>query len=195
MTLYRLGQDAPSVAEGAWVAPGAHLMGKVHLAKNASVWFGVVARGDSEALSIGEGSNVQDGSVLHSDIGYPLTIGAMVTVGHQCMLHGCTIEDGSLIGMGSTILNGARIGKNCLVGAGSLVTEGKVFPEGSMIMGSPAKVVRALTSEQIEGLQKAALSYINNASRFAHTLVALPEGPLDGAMQRPSAGSQGTHHE
>jgi carbonic anhydrase/acetyltransferase-like protein (isoleucine patch superfamily) len=170
-------------------------MGKVHLAKKASVWFGVIARGDNEALSIGEGSNVQDGSVLHSDIGYPLTIGAMVTVGHQCVLHGCTIEDGSLIGMGSTILNGARIGKNCLVGAGSLVTEGKVFPEGSMIMGSPAKVVRALTSEQIEGLQKAALGYIDNASRFAQTLVALPGARLDDTTHPPSAGSEGSHHE
>jgi carbonic anhydrase/acetyltransferase-like protein (isoleucine patch superfamily) len=177
MTLYRLGDDAPTLAPGAWVAPSAQLVGKVHLGKEASVWFGVIARGDNEALTIGEGSNVQDGSVMHSDLGYPLTIGPRVTVGHQCVLHGCTIEEGSLIGMGSTILNGAHIGKHCLVGAGSLVTEGKVFPDGSMIMGSPAKVVKALTQEQISGLEKAALGYVDNAKRFAQTLVALPEPP------------------
>ncbi len=185
MTLYRLGKDAPYIAPGAWVAPGAQLVGKVHLGKDASVWFGVVARGDNETLTIGEGSNVQDGSVLHSDMGFPLVIGARVTVGHRCMLHGCTIEDGSLIGMGSTLLNGARIGKNCLVGAGSLVTEGKVFPDGSMIMGSPAKVVRSLTPEQITGFQKAAQGYIDNAQRFSQTLVPLPMGSPEG--QRASA--------
>jgi|APCry1669189534_1035231.scaffolds.fasta_scaffold02687_2 carbonic anhydrase/acetyltransferase-like protein (isoleucine patch superfamily) len=180
MTLYRLGSDTPTLAPGAWVAPSAQLVGKVHLGKEASVWFGVIARGDNEALTIGDGSNVQDGSVMHSDMGFPLNIGPMVTVGHQCVLHGCTIEEGSLIGMGSTILNGAHIGKNCLVGAGSLVTEGKVFPDGSMIMGSPAKVVKALTPEQIAGLQKAALGYIENAKRFAQSLEALP-GDAPGA--------------
>ena len=171
MTLYRLGKDAPYIAPGAWVAPGAQLVGKVHLGKDASVWFGVVARGDNETLTIGEGSNVQDGSVLHSDMGFPLVIGARVTVGHRCMLHGCTIEDGSLIGMGSTLLNGARIGKNCLVGAGSLVTEGKVL--------------RSLTPEQITGFQKAAQGYIDNAQRFSQTLVPLPMGSPEG--QRASA--------
>lgn len=166
MALYQLDSHTPDVAESAWIADNAQVMGAVHLAANASVWFGVTVRGDTETISIGEGSNIQDGSVLHADVGKPLTVGKNVTVGHMVMLHGCTIGDESLIGIGAVVLNGAKIGKNCLVGAGSLVTEGKEFPDGSMIMGSPAKVVRELTSEQIQGLRLSAQHYIENAHRF-----------------------------
>ncbi len=166
MALYQLDSHTPEVAESAWIADNAQVMGAVHLAANVSVWFGVTVRGDTETISIGEGSNIQDGSVLHADVGKPLTVGKNVTVGHMVMLHGCTIGDESLIGIGAVVLNGAKIGKNCLVGAGSLVTEGKEFPDGSMIMGSPAKVVRELTSEQIQGLRLSAQHYIENAHRF-----------------------------
>jgi len=166
MAIYSLDGKQPVVAEGAWVADSAQVMGAVELAANASVWFGTVIRGDTETIRIGEGSNIQDGSVLHADLGKPLTVGKNVTVGHQVMLHGCTIGDESLIGIGAIVLNGAKIGKNCLVGAGSLVTEGKEFPDGSMIMGSPAKVVRELSPEQIEGLKNSAKNYIKNAQRF-----------------------------
>lgn len=141
-------------------------MGDVQLGADASVWFGTVVRGDTAHITIGEGTNVQDASVLHADEGMPLTIGRHVTVGHQVMLHGCTIGDESLIGIGAIVLNGAKIGKNCLVGAGALVTEGKEFPDGSMIIGSPARVVRQLTPEQIEGLRRSAQHYIHNARRF-----------------------------
>jgi acetyltransferase-like isoleucine patch superfamily enzyme len=166
VALYQLDSHTPDVAESAWIADNAQVMGAVHLAANASVWFGVTVRGDTETISIGEGSNIQDGSVLHADVGKPLTVGKNVTVGHMVMLHGCTIGDESLIGIGAVVLNGAKIGKNCLVGAGSLVTEGKEFPDGSMIMGSPAKVVRELTPEQIQGLRLSAQHYIENAHRF-----------------------------
>lgn len=166
MALYQLDSHTPDVAESAWIADNAQVMGAVQLAANASVWFGVTVRGDTETISIGEGSNIQDGSVLHADVGKPLTVGKNVTVGHMVMLHGCTIGDESLIGIGAVVLNGAKIGKNCLVGAGSLVTEGKEFPDGSMIMGSPAKVVRELTPEQIQGLRLSAQHYIENAHRF-----------------------------
>jgi len=142
------------------------VMGNVALADDASVWFGAVLRGDTETIRIGRRSNIQDMSVLHADVGMPLTVGEDVTVGHQVMLHGCTIGDGSLIGIGAVVLNGAIIGKGCLVGAGSLVTEGKEFPDGSMILGSPAKVVRQLTPEQMEGLRMSAQHYVGNARRF-----------------------------
>lgn len=167
MALYELDGVAPTLAAGAWVADSAQVMGNVHLAENASVWFGAVLRGDTETIAIGRDSNIQDASVLHADIGQPLTVGERVTVGHQVMLHGCTIGDGSLIGIGAVVLNGAKIGKHCLVGAGALVTEGKEFPDGSMIIGSPAKVVRQLTPEQIEGLRQSAQHYVANARRFA----------------------------
>lgn len=166
MALYQLDDLAPKLHETAWVADNAQVMGNVLLAEESSVWFGVVIRGDTETISVGRGSNVQDNSVLHADIGMPLTIGENVTVGHQVMLHGCTIGDGSLIGIQAVVLNGAKIGKNCLVGAGSLVTEGKEFPDGSMILGSPAKVVRQLTPEQIEGLKMSAQHYVENARRY-----------------------------
>ncbi len=166
MALYQLDADTPQVHDSAWVADSAQVIGRVTLEENASVWFGAVVRGDTDTICIGRGSNIQDSSVLHADQGMPLNIGENVTVGHQVMLHGCTIGDGSLIGIQAVVLNGARIGKNCLVGAGALVTEGKEFPDGSMILGSPAKVVRQLTPEQIEGLQRSAQGYRDNARRF-----------------------------
>ncbi len=170
MAIYELDGRRPGVAETAWVADSAQVMGDVTLGEGASVWFGAIARGDSDRIVVGAGSNIQDGSVLHDDEGLPLVIGERVTVGHQVMLHGCTIGDESLIGIGATVLNRARIGKHCLVGAGSLVTESKEFPDGSMIMGSPARVVRQLTPEQIEGLRKSAHHYMANAQRFRQGL-------------------------
>jgi len=166
MAIYELDGVAPRMADSAWVAENAQVLGNVVLAEDSSVWFGATLRGDTETITVGSGSNVQDGSVLHADIGYPLTVGDNVTVGHLVMLHGCTIGDESLIGIGATVLNGAIIGKNCLVGAGSLVTEGKTFPDGSMIMGTPAKVVKTLTPEQIEGLRRSARHYVENAQRY-----------------------------
>ena len=166
MAIYQLDDLTPQLAAGAWVADSAQVMGNVLLGEDVSVWFGAVLRGDTETITIGQGSNIQDTSVLHADIGMPLTIGSYVTVGHQVMLHGCTIGDESLIGIGAIVLNGAKIGKNCLVGAGALVTEGKEFPDGSMIIGSPAKAVRQLTPEQMVGLKLSAEHYILNAKRF-----------------------------
>jgi len=165
MALYQLDNLTPTVHESAWVADSAQVLGNVHLAED-SVWFGVVIRGDTDTISVGRGTNIQDNSVLHADSGMPLTIGDNVTVGHQVMLHGCTIGEGSLIGIQAVVLNGAKIGKHCLVGAGSLVTEGKEFPDGSMILGSPAKAVRQLSPEQIEGLKMSAKHYVDNARRY-----------------------------
>ena len=169
MSVYNLGEVAPQLPkeDEYWIAPNAAVIGRVILKKNASVWFGATIRGDNDPITIGENSNVQDGSVLHTDTGYPLTIGANVTVGHKVMLHGCTIGDGSLIGLQSVVLNGAKIGRNCLVGAGSLVTEGKEFPDGVLIVGRPAKVVRELTPEQIANLQLSADHYVQQAQRHA----------------------------
>ena len=166
MAVYELDGTQPRVADSAWVADSAQVMGNVVLGEDSSVWFGTVIRGDTETITVGRGSNIQDASVLHADIGKPLTIGENVTVGHQVMLHGCTIGDESLIGIGAIVLNGAKIGRHCLVGAGALVTEGKEFPDGSMIIGSPAKAVRQLTPEQIEGLKLSAQHYMDNARRF-----------------------------
>lgn len=170
MAVYELDGMVPQVDSTAWVADSAEVMGRVDIGPEASVWFGCVLRGDTESMTIGAGSNIQDLSVLHADFGMPLTIGKNVTVGHKVMLHGCTIGDESLIGIGAVVLNGAKIGKNCLVGAGALVTEGKEFPDGSMIVGAPARVVRQLTPEQIEGLRQSAQHYIDNARRFRATL-------------------------
>ena len=173
MALYQLDDHSPQLADGAWVADSAQVIGNVELGEGASVWFGAILRGDTELLKIGRGSNVQDGSVLHADIGFPVTLGENVTVGHQVMLHGCTVGDGSLIGIQAVVLNGARIGRHCLVGAGALVTEGKEFPDGSMIIGSPAKAVRQLTPEQIAGLRRSAEHYVANAKRYAGGLKKL----------------------
>lgn len=166
MAIFELDGVAPRISDLAWVADSAQVIGNVELADDASVWFGAVIRGDIEPMRIGRRSNIQDMSVLHADVGMPLTVGEDVTVGHQVTLHGCTIGDGSLIGIGAVILNGATIGKRCLVGAGSLVTEGKKFPDDSMILGSPAKVVGQLTPEQLEGLRHIAQQYVANAQRF-----------------------------
>ena len=145
MAVYALEGVSPKIAASAWIADSAQVIGQVELAADVSIWFGAVLRGDTESMRIGRGSNVQDGSVLHADVGRPLTVGEHVTIGHQVMLHGCTIGDESLIGIGAVVLNGAKIGKGCLVGARALVTEGKEFPDGSMILGSPAKLVRMLS--------------------------------------------------
>ncbi|MDD2535596.1 MAG: gamma carbonic anhydrase family protein [Macromonas bipunctata] len=166
MTIYQLDEHTPQVHPTAFVADSAQVVGRVTLGEGSSVWFNTVIRADNEPMTIGAGSNIQDGSVLHSDTGFPLSVGERVTVGHQVVLHGCTVGDESLIGIGAVVLNGAKIGKHCLVGAGSLVTEGKEFPDGSMILGSPAKVVRQLTPEQIDGLRRSAQHYIANAQRF-----------------------------
>lgn len=173
MAVYKLGTRVPQMHESAWVADSAQVMGNVVMHENSSVWFGAVVRGDMDVITIGEGSNVQDGSVLHADEGVPLTIGKHVTVGHQVMLHGCTIGDGSLIGIQAVVLNGAVIGKNCLVGAGAIVTEGKVFPDNSLILGAPAKVVREMSPEQIKQMQSGAPHYVSNAARFRRELVKL----------------------
>ena len=165
MAIYELDGVAPRVADSAWVAENALVIGEVSLGEHASVWFGTTVRGDTATITIGTGSNIQDGSVLHADDGLPLTIGAHVTVGHQVMLHGCTVGDESLIGIGAIVLNGAKIGKNCLVGAGALVTEGKEFPDGSMIIGSPAKAVRSIEPTDAERLQHNNQRYITLAAK------------------------------
>jgi carbonic anhydrase/acetyltransferase-like protein (isoleucine patch superfamily) len=166
MAIYQLGDDAPEIDASAYVADSATLIGKVTLEANASVWSGVTIRGDNERITIGENSNVQEGTVMHTDMGYPMVIGKNVSIGHQAMLHGCTVGDGSLIGIQAVLLNGARIGKGCLVGAGALVTEGKEFPDGSLILGSPAKVVRTLTEDDLLRLQGNADGYVERGRRF-----------------------------
>jgi carbonic anhydrase/acetyltransferase-like protein (isoleucine patch superfamily) len=167
MALYELDGVAPQLGDGAWVADSAEVMGRVTLGENANVWFGAVLRGDTEAMTIGRNSNIQDLSVLHCDIGCPLTVGENVTVGHQVMLHGCTIGDNTLIGMQAVVLNNAKIGRNSIVGAGALVTEGSEFPDNSMILGSPAKVVRTLDEAAAAKLRQGAEHYVKNARRFA----------------------------
>ena len=170
MTIHRLGDRVPRIDAEAYVAPGAQLIGLVELHARASVWFNAVLRGDNEPIVVGAGSNVQECAVLHTDPGCPLTIGQNVTIGHQAMLHGCTIGDGSLIGIQAVVLNGAVIGKNCLVGAGAIVTERKVFPDRSLILGAPAKVVGQLTPERFERIRQGALSYAQKADRFRRGL-------------------------
>ena len=170
MAIYQLDQQIPQLAASAWVADSALVVGNVVLQEDSSIWFGAMLRGDNETMTIGKGSNVQDGTVIHSDPGFPATLGDNVTIGHQVMLHGCSIGDGSLVGIQSVILNGAKIGRNCLVGAGSLVTEGKEFPDGCLIVGSPAKVVRMLTPEQVARTAMAAVYYVDNASRHRDTV-------------------------
>lgn len=172
MAIYALGDKSPILPpEGEyWIAPDAQVIGNVKLARGVSIWFGVVIRGDNELITIGENSNIQDGSVLHSDEGSPLTIGANVTVGHKVMVHGCTIGDGSLIGIGSIILNRAKIGKHCLVGAQALVTEGKEFPDFSMILGAPAKVAKTLGEDYAAVLQGSADNYMRNRDLFSKQL-------------------------
>ena len=171
--IYALDGIAPQIDPSAWVADTAVLIGKVTLEADANIWFGAILRGDNEEIRIGRGSNIQENAVLHTDMGYPLTIAANCTIGHKAMLHGCTIGEGSLIGMGATVLNGAKIGKGCLIGAGALITEGKEIPDGSLVMGAPGKVVRQLDTEAQARLLKSATSYQANARRFAKGLVLL----------------------
>ena len=168
---YRLGDARVEAHPESWIAPTAAVIGKVRLDKGASVWFGAVLRGDNELIHIGENSNVQDGTVMHTDMGFPLTLGTGVTVGHNVMMHGCMVDDYSLIGINAVILNGAKIGKYCIIGANSLIPEGKVIPDGSLVMGSPGKVVRELTEQQKKMLEASAAHYVHTAQRYARELV------------------------
>jgi len=166
MALYALDGISPEIDAEGWVAPTADVMGKVRLAKGGSIWFGAVLRGDNEWISIGEGSNVQDLSVLHTDMGAPLDIGANCTIGHRAILHGCTIGEQTLIGMGAVILNHAKIGARCLIGAHALIAEGKEIPDGSLVIGAPGKIARVLTEEEQGRLLLSAEGYQRNAERF-----------------------------
>lgn len=168
--IWELEGQGPEIHPTAWIAPDAQIIGRVRIGPRASVWFGAVLRGDNELIELGEATNVQELSCLHTDWGFPLTIGAGCTIGHKAMLHGCTIEPNSLVGMSATVLNGARIGPDSLVGAGSLVTEGKSFEARSLIMGSPAKAVRSLDDEGVARLRRSAEHYAENAQRFARGL-------------------------
>jgi len=168
MPIYAIDGTAPTFADRAsnWVAPDATVIGNVEIGSDVSIWFGVVIRGDNEPIKIGEGTNVQEHTVMHSDVGFPLTVGNGCTIGHRAMLHGCTIGDNSLVGMGAIVLNGARIGRNSLVGAGALVTEGKEFPDNSLIVGVPARAVRTLDEAAVAGLHASAEHYVGNGKRF-----------------------------
>lgn len=172
MTTYSLGAAAPSLpASGdCWIAPGAHVIGDVRIGPEVGIWFCAVLRGDNEPMTIGARTNIQEHAMLHSDPGFPLVIGENVTIGHRAIVHGCTIGDGTLVGMGAVILNGAKIGRNCLIGAGALVTEGKEIPDGSLVVGSPAKVVRTLDKPAIASLAGSADGYVRNWRRFAREL-------------------------
>lgn len=170
MPIYRFGDRIPSVHDSVFVAPNASVIGSVILSENVSVWFGATIRGDNDVITLGKNSNVQEGAVLHTDPGLKLTVGENVTIGHQAMLHGCTIGDGSLIGIQAVVLNGAVVGKGCLVGAGAIITERKTFPDRSLILGSPARVVRQLTDEDVEKLMKAAQSYAERRAQFLASL-------------------------
>ena len=174
MALYSLANRKPTLGHDAWIAPNAIVIGDVRLGDNASIWWSAVVRGDNDTITIGANSNIQDGSVLHADEGVPLTIGANVTVGHLVMLHGCTVGDESLIGIKSVILNKAVIGRHCIIGANSLIAEGKVIPDRSLVMGSPGKVVRQLSDEEVALLRHAAQGYVDNARRYRAELK--PEG-------------------
>jgi carbonic anhydrase/acetyltransferase-like protein (isoleucine patch superfamily) len=169
MPVHSLDSTAPALPTAGtfWIAPDAHVIGKVSLGENVGIWFGAVLRGDNELIAIGAGSNIQEHAMLHTDMGFPLSIGMGCTIGHRAILHGCSIGDNSLIGMGAIVLNGARIGSNCLVGAGALVTEGKEFPDNSLIVGSPAKAIRTLDDVAAQRLRMSAEGYVRNWKRFA----------------------------
>jgi carbonic anhydrase/acetyltransferase-like protein (isoleucine patch superfamily) len=175
MALYRLAGISPTVAPSAYVAPNASVVGNVFLADNSSVWFGATLRGDNEPISIGANSNVQDGTVMHTDPGFPLVLGPHVSVGHQAMLHGCTVGEGSLIGIQAVVMNAAVVGKGCLVGAGAILTERKVFPDGTLILGAPGKVVRELTDEERGGLLAIAANYAARANYYRSHLQLIAE--------------------
>lgn len=169
MPIYSLDGNAPLLPEPDrfWIAPDAHVIGRVRLGLDVGIWFGAVLRGDNEPIDIGEASNIQEGAVLHTDEGAPLTVGAGCTIGHRAILHGCTIGENSLVGMGATVLNHARIGRNCLIGANALITEGKEFPDNSLIVGAPAKAIRALDEAAVERLRWSSRNYVENWKRFA----------------------------
>ncbi len=171
MNLYRLGQITPQLGQDVWIAPNATVIGDIRLADRASVWFNTVLRGDNDPIFIGTETNIQDNSVLHTDAGIPMHIGDRVTVGHQVMLHGCTIGDGSLIGIGSVLLNRCQIGRQSIVGANTLIPEGKIFPDRVLIVGSPGKVIRELTDEEVARLEKSAAHYVANARRYRTELL------------------------
>ncbi|MDO6963245.1 gamma carbonic anhydrase family protein [Rhizobium alvei] len=175
MPLYSLDDTRPTLPDDDryWVAPDAHVIGNVVIGADCGIWFGSVLRGDNEPIVLGEGTNIQEGTMIHTDPGQPVTIGKGCTIGHHAIIHGCTIGDNSLVGMGATVLNGARIGNNCLIGANALVTEGKEFPDNSLIVGSPARVVRTLDEAAVEGLKRSAASYIANWKRFRSGLKQL----------------------
>lgn len=173
MPIYAIADKQPQFAPGAWIAPNATVIGDVRLAENASIWWNAVLRGDNDPITIGARTNIQDGSVLHTDAGVPLTLGRDITVGHLVMLHGCTVGDGSLIGIKSVILNRAVIGRHCLIGANTLIPEGKVIPDRSLVMGSPGKIVRELTDEEVARLLASAAHYVDNARRYAARLTRL----------------------
>ena len=177
MPVYALGSLTPTIHPQSWIAPDASVIGQVQLERNVSIWWNCVLRGDTDLLFVGENTNIQDGSVLHTDPGLQLIIGRDVTIGHRVILHGCTIGDGCLIGMGATLLNRAVIGKNCLIGANTLITENKEIPDGSMVMGSPGKVVRPLTPPEIQMLALSAQHYVHNAKRYRAEL-AMQEAPV-----------------
>lgn len=182
MPLYALDGVAPRIDPAVgWIAPTAVIVGDVAVGPEAGIWFGVVARGDIEAITIGARTNVQENCVLHTDTGYPLVIGDNVTIGHGAIVHGCTIGDNSLIGMGATVLNGARIGNNCLIGANALITEGKVIPDNSMVLGAPGKVVRQIDEAGIAALAASADRYVRNARRFARGMTRIVETDFDPA--------------
>ncbi len=172
MPLYTLDDVTPTLPEAGrfWIAPDAHVIGRVRLGRDVGIWFGTVIRGDNEPIEIGEVTNIQEGCMLHTDPGAPMTIGAGCTVGHHAILHGCTIGENSLVGMGATVLNGAWIGANCLVGAGALITEGKEFPDNSLIVGAPAKAIRTLDEDAVQRLRRTAQHYVENWQRFANGL-------------------------
>lgn len=170
MAIYQLGEHIPDIAPSAYITDSATVVGRVTIKANSSVWFQVTVRGDNEDITIGENCNLQEGTVLHADPGFPLVLGNNVSVGHQAMIHGCTVGEGSLIGIQAVILNGAKIGKNCLVGAGALVTEGKEFPDNSLILGTPARVVRTLSESDIANLRRIADSYVTRSREFKNTL-------------------------
>ncbi len=169
MTVYSLDGVTPELPpeNEYWIAPTAVVVGRVKLERNAGIWFGAVLRGDNELILVGEGSNIQDGCVLHTDMGAPLTVGRNCTIGHRAILHGCTIGDNTLIGMGATILNHTTIGSNCLIGANALIPEGKIIPDNSLVMGAPGKVVREVSSEMTEEITRSAKNYVKNWRRFA----------------------------
>ena len=173
MPIYRIGGVAPRVAASVYIAPNATVVGNVVLGERASVWFGATLRGDNDRISVGESSNVQDGAVLHTDSGFPLSVAANVTIGHQAMLHGCTVGECSLIGIRSVVMNGAVIGKFCLVAAGAIVTENKIFGDGLLILGAPAKAMRELTAEERDKLRASSAGYVHRAQQFRDSLVAM----------------------